>query len=113
MNSQEYEDLRERFRRIFQAKWDPSELMRQDELKEKFAFHMADAAANLVAFARLLDGSSECDLKRLLEQTEMLFYDCMPHLVAAAQIYDDIPHIFPEQDGVHDWNSFVDDESPN
>lgn len=30
--------------------------------------------------------------------------------MAAAQIYDEIPQIFEEQKGVHDWDSFVDDE---
>lgn len=32
------------------------------------------------------------------------------HFMAAAQIYDEIPQLFEEQKGVHDWNSFVDDE---
>jgi len=32
----------------------------------------------------------------------------VPHLVAAGQIYDEIPNLFDEQKGVHDWASFVD-----
>jgi hypothetical protein len=36
----------------------------------------------------------------------MFFNDCLPHLMAAAQIYDEIPQVFEEQKGVHDWKSF-------
>ncbi len=30
--------------------------------------------------------------------------------MAAAQIYGEIPQIFEEQEGVHDWESFTDNE---
>lgn len=110
MTNEQYEELRSRFRRVFEAKWDRSELPNYDELREKFAFHMADVAQNLGALARAYANPSACDTKCLAERTELFFYDCVPHLMAAAQIYDEIPQLFEEQKGVHDWSSFVDDE---
>ncbi len=110
MTNESYETLRDRFRRVFEAKWERDELANYDELREKFAFHMADAAGNLMALAGALQAPDACNTKCLSERTEMFFYDCVPHLMAAAQIYDEIPQLFEEQQGVHDWTSFVDDE---
>lgn len=111
MTNEQYEELRERFRRVFAAKWDRSELEDYDNLREKFAFHMADVARNLSALAEAYGSAAKCDIQCLSERTELFFYDCMPHLTAAAQIYDEIPKLFEEQKGVHDWSSFVDDEA--
>ena len=110
MTNELYEQLRQRFREVFEAKWDKSELADFEELREKFAFHMVDAAVNLKGLAHAYDNVSSCDTKCLAERTELFFVDCVPHLMAAAQIYDEIPQIFEEQKGVHDWSSFVDDE---
>ena len=110
MTNQVYEVLRNQFRNVFEAKWDRSELVNYDDLREKFAFHMADVATNLRALAQAYDNPSSCDTTCLSERTEFFFNDCMPHLIAAAQIYDEIPQIFEEQSGVHDWDRFVDDE---
>jgi len=112
MTGEEYQELRNRFRRVFEAKWDRSELANYEDLREKFAFHMADAARNFKALAEAYVSSPSCDTECLSERTEMFFYDCLPHLMAAAQIYDEIPQVFEEQKGVHDWESFVDDASP-
>jgi len=109
MTSKEYERLRDRFRKVFDLKWDPAELDNFDELREKFAFHMTDMASHFTALANAYSDSAECDSKCLADHAEMFFYHCMPHLVAAGQIYDEIPQLFEEQQGVHDWNSFVDD----
>ncbi len=110
MTNETYEQLRERFRLVFEAKWNRSELPNFDDLKEKFAFHMADIATNLQRLASVYDCTRPCDTKCLAERTELFFFDCVPHLMAAAQIYDEIPQVFEEQKGVHDWSSFVDDE---
>lgn len=109
MSKNDYNTLRDRFRKVFEAKWDRSELDNFDELREKFAFHMADVATNLQRLSEAYADSEPCDTKCLTERTELFFYDCVPHLVAAGQIYDEIPQLFEEQQGVHDWNSFVDD----
>jgi hypothetical protein len=109
MTNETYEKLRDRFRAVFDAKWDRSELDNFDDLREKFAFHMADIATNL---QRLADAytATDCDTPCLANQTELFFVDCVPHLMAAGQIYDEIPQRFDEQNGVHDWDSFVDEE---
>jgi hypothetical protein len=110
MNNETYEKLREAFRKVFESKWEPSELENYDELREKFAFHMADVATNLGALADFYRNPDSCDVKCLAERTSLFFNDCVPHLMAAAQIYDEIPQIFDEQQGVHDWDSFTDNE---
>lgn len=109
MTSEQYDELRNRFREVFEAKWDRCELANYDELRESFAFHMADVAQNLGALAKAYPNSTTCDQKCLTERTELFFHDCMPHLIAAAQIYDEIPQIFEEQKGVHNWNGFIDE----
>jgi hypothetical protein len=108
MTNQQYDLLRANFRKVFESKWDRSELKDYDDLKEKFAFHMADVATNLLGLSRTYENPNGCDTKCLRDKTELFFNDCVPHLMAAAQIYDGIPEIFEEQKGVHDWNSFVD-----
>jgi hypothetical protein len=110
MTNDVYQQLRDHFRKVFEAKWDRSELANYDELRERFAWHMADVATNLTALARFYENPDSCDTKCLSERTELFFSDCVPHLIAAAQIYDEVPQIFEEQRGVHDWNSFTDDE---
>jgi len=112
MTNEFYEKLRERFREVFEAKWDPSELENFEALREKFSFHMADIATNLQRLGNAYESLDNCDTKCLSEQTELFFVDCFPHLMAAAQIYDEIPQLYEEQKGVHDWDSFVDDEVP-
>jgi hypothetical protein len=113
MNAEFYERLRERFRRVFDSNWERGELSNFDELREKFAFHMADAATNLAGFAEAYRESANCDDACLQERMELFFVDCLPHLIAAAQIYDEIPQIFPEQQGVHDWSGLREDEVAN
>jgi hypothetical protein len=109
MTNENYEQLRVRFRAVFDAKWNRNELENFDDLREKFAFHMADIATNLLQLANAYE-SKDCDTTCLANQTELFFVHCVPHLMAAGQIYDEIPQLFEEQRGVHDWDNFVDDE---
>lgn len=110
MKPDRYETLMNRFRQVFEGKWSRGELENFDELREKFAFHMADVATNLMAIAAFYEQPDSIDLKSLSDRTELFFNDCVPHLMAAAQIYDEIPNVFAEQRGVHDWASFVDQD---
>lgn len=73
-----------------------------DDLHEKFAFHMADIASNLLKLANAYD-SKDCDIQCLANQTELFFVHCVPHPMAAGQIYDEVYQLFDEQKGVHDW----------
>lgn len=109
MTNETYEKLRDRFRAVFDSKWDRTELDNFDDLREKFAFHMADIATNLQRLANAYE-SKDCDTPCLVNQTELFFVHCVPHLMAAGQIYDEIPQVFEEQKGVHDWDSFADEE---
>lgn len=108
MTNEIYEQLRTRFRAVFEAKWSRAELANYDDLKEKFAFHMADIATNLQRLAKAYE-SEHCDTTCLADLSELFFVHSVPHLVAAGQIYDEIPILFDEQKGVHDWASFVDE----
>ena len=109
MTPDKHESLRDRFRQVFDAKWGRDELDNFDELREKFALHMVEIATNLSRLAHAYE-SDDCDVSCLANQAELFFVDCVPHLMAAGQIYDEIPLTFPEQAGVHDWKSFVDEE---
>lgn len=110
MDSNHYERLRALFRRAFEAKWDRSELENYDELREKFAFHMADVAQNFSKMAQVYSDPEACEDSCVIERLELFFNHSVPHLMAAAQIYDEIPQLFEEQKGVHDWGSFTDNE---
>lgn len=112
MTNEKYEKLRERFRAVFDAKWSREELANFDDLREKFAFHMADIADNLGKLTKAYD-ANDCDTACLANQAELFFVHCVPHLMAAGQIYDEIPQLFDEQKGVHNWDSFVDEEVAN
>jgi hypothetical protein len=109
MKPDDYETLLNRFRNVFEGKWNRADLENFDELREKFAFHMADVATNFLAIASVYEQPNAIDAKSLSDRTELFFNDCVPHLMAAAQIYDEIPMVFAEQQGVHDWASFVDE----
>lgn len=110
MDTKQYEKLRDLFRRVFETKWDPAELDDFEELREKFAFHMADVAENFTVMAQVYHTTEECEVSCAQERIELFFNHCVPHLMAAAQIYDEIPQIFEEQRGVHDWKNFTDNE---
>jgi hypothetical protein len=112
MTPETYHLLRDRFRGVFEAKWSRDELPDYDDLREKFALHMADAMRNLTVVADRLANPVDCDAACLTERIELLFNECVPHLMAAAQIYDEIPLLFAEQRGVHAWDTFVDDAEP-
>lgn len=95
---------------MFEAAWDQEELENYDELREKFTFHMAEIAENLTAMTEVYADPQACDVACVQERTELFFNRAVPHLMAAAQIYDEIPQIFEEQKGVHDWENFTDNE---
>jgi len=87
MTNDTYEKLRDRFRAVFDSKWDLKELSNFDDLREKFAVHIAE---NLERLAKsYLAG--DCDTTCLANQTELFFVHCVLHLMAAGQIYDEIP----------------------
>jgi len=52
VTNETYEKVHNRFRAVFDAKWDRMELDNHDDLREKFAFHMADITPNLQRLAK-------------------------------------------------------------
>lgn len=105
--------FKDQFRRLFEGRWERSELANYDDLREKFAFHMADVCKNLTALAEWYVNPTSCDIQCLRDRVELFFNDCVPHFMAAANIYGDIPQLFEEQKGVHDWDGFRDDDNPD
>lgn len=96
-----YDVLRKLMAEVFRMKWEGEELPQYEELLEKFTFHMLDASAEICHMADRInagDGTSACDLAKSLHR---FFLHALPHLMAAGQIYDFVPHLFAEQDGVH------------
>ena len=62
--------------------------------KEKFLFHMTDWNSSLGSLVRLYsnaDDFSQEDANRILQE---LFYHVLPHLNAAAEIYDDAAELY-------------------
>ena len=105
-----FEEMQNLFRRMFESHWRPNDLEEFDELREKFAFHMAEACDTLSAVAKIYASDSPPAVEQVTDDVELFFNDALPHLMAAANIFGDIPRVFEEQNGVHDWNSFVDQD---
>lgn len=109
----DYERLLDQFRKVFESRWDQSELENYSELREKFAFHMADISVNMTGLAESYQKPGSCSVECLAEQVTFFFYHAVPHLMAAANIFDHIPQTFDEQAGVHDWSGVVEDDEAN
>lgn len=109
MTSEMHSNLRDLFRKVFEARWDRSDLANYDELREKFALHMAETADTLTGLAKVYEAPGSCDTACVTDHVTLFFVDSLPHLMAAAQIYDEIPQTFEEQNGVHNWQDVVSD----
>jgi hypothetical protein len=64
-------------------------------------FHLAVVIEELERLSRLLGSPEEPDKELLTRVPRRFFLHAVPHLVAAGQLYDFVPRIFPEQNGVH------------
>jgi hypothetical protein len=62
---------------------------------------MCDVADDIAQLARLYDEGTDVHADEATRIVEQVFLHSVPHLMAAAQIYDYIPDIFEEQHGVH------------
>ena len=62
--------------------------------KEAFLFHMTDWQSNLSDLGELFSRPKDFDRDRAKQILQDLFYHALPHLNAAAEIYDDAPHIY-------------------
>lgn len=95
--------LRPFFAQLYEAKWGDEELPDFADFQDRFVFHMADAADEIHQLNDLLNVNSEHapEMERFADLLGRFFLHAVPHLVAAGQLYDYIPEIFPEQKGVH------------
>ena len=62
--------------------------------REKFVFHMTDWQEALDALKRLFSSPDEYDQDQANQILQELFYHVLPHLNAAAEIYDDASELY-------------------
>jgi len=97
------EALQAKVAEVFREKWEGEHLPQYADLLEKFVFHMCDASSDICALAQLLGEKDGDGSPRILASgLHRFFLHALPHLVAAGQIYDYVPRLFAEQDGVHE-----------
>jgi hypothetical protein len=100
--------LRTLLAEIFATKWSKDELPEFSALQDAFVFHVADVVEELGRVSSLLGSQEEPDKEHLTSVLRRFFLHAVPHLVAAGQLYDFVPTIFPEQHGVH----FLEENGP-
>ena len=65
-----------------------------DSDREKFVFHMTDWQETLDSLKRLFSSPDEYDQDQANHVFQELFYHVLPHLNAAAEIYDDAAELY-------------------
>ncbi len=86
---------------VFRDAWESESLDNYSELQNKFVFHMTEAAEEIRQFCSWLSSKEEPASESFGRFLRRFFLDAVPHLVAAGQLFDYVPEIFPEQKGVH------------
>lgn len=87
-------NLESRLLEFFRDMASAKETDNYDYDKEKFLFHMTDWNSSLESLAKFFSNPAEYnqeDSNRILRE---LFYHVLPHLNAAAEIYDDAAEIY-------------------
>jgi hypothetical protein len=99
--SNELRRLEEKLSQVYASEWESENHPQYPELLPKFVFHMTDAAPEIRRLASLLQEPETIEIGEFRELLRLFFEHAVPHLVAAGQLYSDVPEIFPEQRGVH------------
>jgi hypothetical protein len=94
-------ELNEKLGEVFAAKWQAENHPDYPDMLDKFLFHMSDALPDIRQIADLLQHPDAADCTTFGKRLHRFFLHALPHLVAAGQLYDYVPEIFPEQRGVH------------
>jgi len=94
-------ELRDKLMQVYAAKWAAENHPHYEEMLDRFAFHLADAAEDIQHMAGILKDPGLADPIACGKLLHRFFLHALPHLVAAGQLYDYVPDIFPEQQGVH------------
>lgn len=92
--------VREKLADVFAAKWKDENHPRYEEMLGKFVFHVSDAAGDIRRIALDLSRPEDLTTEEFAKRLHDFFLHAMPHLIAAGQLYDFIPELFPEQHGV-------------
>ena len=98
-------NLNEKLAEIYAAKWKAENHPQYSEMLDKFVFHMSDAVHDIQQLAQVLQNAGVTDCGTMGKVLHQFFLHALPHLVAAGQLYDYVPDIFPEQRGVHAFPS--------
>lgn len=93
--------LQRKIAEVFRLKWEDEDLPQYAELLQKFTFHMLDASTEVCQLAEQFKACESVPASKLAESLHRFFLHAVPHLTAAGQIYDFVPRLFDEQDGVH------------
>lgn len=62
--------------------------------KSGFLFHMGDMADDIVDLAALYQNSAEIDFSTAEVTLQSFFFHAIPHIIAAAEIYDEYPEMW-------------------
>jgi hypothetical protein len=95
------QELNEKLAAVFAAKWQAENRPDYADMLDKFLFHLSDASHDIRQIADLLQHPEAADCATFGKLLHRFFLHALPHLVAAGQLYDYVPEIFPEQHGVH------------
>ena len=94
MSTTETNDLESRLLEFFRDMANAKETDNFDCDKDKFVFHMTDWKSSLELLGKLYSNPanfSQQDSNRIFQE---LFYHVLPHLNAAAEIYDDAAELY-------------------
>jgi hypothetical protein len=105
-----YEQLREILQEVFKLKWHFENAQEFSTWSSKFVFHMSDASKEICDFAKVVQSADGIDVIEFSKLIHRFFLHAVPHLMAAGELYDYIPLIYPEQRGVHTIKSNLGDE---
>ena len=87
-------DLEKHLLSFFKEMADTKDKCNYDDDRDSFVFHMTDCINDLKAICNLYNNPSQITTNESKEYLRALFFHALPHLLAAAEIYDDAPEIY-------------------
>jgi hypothetical protein len=93
--------LKSKLAEVFASKWALSNPTDYEQMQNKFVFHMTDALEDFYRVVQFLQSAEHAEPVAFGKALHAFFLHTLPHLVAAGQLYDFVPELFPEQRGVH------------
>lgn len=87
-------DLEKHLLSFFKEMANTKDKCNYDDDRESFVFHMTDWFDDLQAICKLYSSPNQVSAGESKEALRALFFHALPHLLAAAEIYDDAPEIY-------------------